>query len=197
MSQLFPGLPPFNPTDMSLEDFEIEPEDLTVLPEELQQLLQEREPLVDNKGGRPSSQTLKTIDNELTEIDKRLARLSKATGVSVASITKRWNITKTRGGSLWNIYQRYFNDHKEDELARLKLDPLTTTITGKVRADAYIAFRDAYPSTWPEVLEVWAQYDEAENPAKTLQQRSIQFRQVWHTLNNLVCTSHLQFRPFV
>ena len=188
MAQAFPGLPPFNTTNMSLEEFDLELGDLTVLPEELQQMLQEREPLVDNKGGRPSSQTLKTIDNELATIDKGLARLSKSTGISVASIMKRWNTTKNRGGSLWNIYQRYFNAHKEDELARLGLD-LSTVVTGKVRADAYLAFRDAYPTTWPEVLEVWAQYTEVEHPAKTLQQRSLQFRQVWRTLSNLVCIS--------
>jgi hypothetical protein len=190
MTQLFPGLPPFKPTNMSLEDLDLEPGDLTVLPEELQQLLQEREPVVDKKGGRPSLQTLKTIDDELTEFDKRLVRLSKDTGVSVASIMKRWNTTKNRGGSLWNIYQRYFNDHKEDELARLGLDP-SAEITSKIRANAYIAFRDAYPTTWPAVLEVWAQYTEVENPAKTLQHRSLQFRQVWRTLSHLVRTSQL------
>ncbi|KIL58692.1 hypothetical protein M378DRAFT_170245 [Amanita muscaria Koide BX008] len=183
-AQLFPGLPVFNPTETSLEDLDLDAEDLTVLPAELQQMLQEHEPLVDNKGGRPSLQTLKSIDDELLVLDKRIAQLSKLTKVSVSSIMKCWNTTKTRGGSLWNIYQRYFTAHKEDELVRLGLDP-STTVTGKVRADSYIAFRDAYPTTWPEVLEVWAQYSEVGNPAKTLQQRSLQFRQVWRTLCNL------------
>ena len=190
MAQLFPGLPSFKPTEMSLEDLNLNPEDILPYPDELRQMLQEHEPLIDNKGGRPSSQTLKTVDDELTELDKRLTQLSKITGISVGSIMKRWNTTKSRGGSLWNIYQRYFTAHKEDELTRLGLDPCIT-VTGKIRADAYVAFRDVYPTTWPELLEYWAECTEVENSVKTVQQRGLQFRHIWRTLRNLVCTAQV------
>ena len=186
MAQLFPGLPSYKPIDISLEDLNINVEDLMPFPEELQQMLRQHEPVIDNKGGRPSSQTLKIVDDQLAELDKQLAQLSKATGISVASIMKRWNTTKSRGGSLWNVYQRYFTAHKDDELARLGLNP-STVVTGKIRAESYVAFRNAYPATWPEILEVWAQYTEVQNPYKTVQQRTLQFRQVWRTVCNLVC----------
>ena len=190
MAQLFLGLPAFEPTDMSLKDLNLDPEDLMPFPEDLRQMLQQHEPLVDNQGGRPSSQTLKIVDDELAELDKRLTQLSKTTGISVTSIMKRWNTTKSRGGSLWNTYQRYFTAHKEDELARLGLDP-SIVITGKIRANAYVAFRNAFPTTWPEILEYWAEFKEVENPMKTVQQRSMQFRHIWRALCNLVCSLSL------
>ena len=34
--------------------------------------------------------------------------------------------------------------------------------------------------------EVWAQYTEVETPASTSQQRSLQFRQIWHSITNTV-----------
>ncbi|KAF8676359.1 hypothetical protein AX14_004954 [Amanita brunnescens Koide BX004] len=99
--------------------------------------MQQHEPLVDSQGGRPSSQTLKMVDDELAELDKRLTQLSNATGISTTGIMKRWNTTKSRGGGLWNTYRGYFTAHKDDELMRIGLDP-STAITGKIRANAYV-----------------------------------------------------------
>jgi hypothetical protein len=182
--------PAFNPTDMSFLDLNFAQDDLIPYTEELQNIIQEKEPLTDKRGSRPSSQTLEKIDSELADLDRHLAQLSKTTGIPVASIMRRWNTTKSRGGGLWNIYQRYFNSNKDIELARLGLDK-STEATSKTRADAYIAFRNEYPTFWPEILEVWAQYTEVETPTTTLQQCSLRFGQTWRTITNIVCLVHL------
>ena len=80
---------------------------------------------------------LKMVDNELAELDKRLTQLSNATRISTTGIMKRWNTTKSQGGSLWNAYQGYFTAHKDDELMCIGLDP-STAITGKIRANTYV-----------------------------------------------------------
>lgn len=183
----FPALPPFEPTDMSWEDVNIAAEAM-IYPEELEKLLKDEEPLVDKRGGRPSSQTLAIIDSELANMDIRLNELSKKTGISITNVLRRWNTTKTRGASLWNTYQQYFTAHKAEELSRLSLDP-TTQVTGSVRSQAYVAFRKAYPETWPEVLGVWAQYAELENGNKSVQQRALAFRRTWRTICDIVSPS--------
>jgi hypothetical protein len=180
----FPSLPPFEPTDMAWADVNVTPEDLTY-PEELQKLLQEEEPLVDKRGGRPSSQTLAIVDKELADMDIKLNELSKSAGISITNILKRWNTTKTRGASLWNTYQQYFTAYKAEELGRLNLDP-TTQATGLIRSQAYVAFRKAYPDTWPQVLGVWAQCAELENGNKSVQQRALAFRRTWRTICDIV-----------
>ncbi|KIL57472.1 hypothetical protein M378DRAFT_16228 [Amanita muscaria Koide BX008] len=181
LQTLFPDLPAFEPTDMTFADVNVNPEDLFLYPEELQDMLQAEELLVDKRGGRPSSQTLAVVDGELAVMDTKIAELSKKTGISVTNILKRWNTTKTRGSSLWNIYQRYFTANKAEELARLGLDP-TTKVKGLVRSQAYVAFRKVFPDAWPEVLEVWAQYAELENSGKSAQQRALAFRRTWRTI---------------
>ena len=189
MQALFPGLQPFVPMDLTLEDVEVRPEDLIPFPDELQELLRAEEPLLDTHGGRPSSQTLNVVDAELASMDATLARLSKKTGISIANILKRWNTTKTRGSSLWNIYQRYFTANKDEELERIRLDP-TTTVTGTVRSQAYVGFRKAFPETWPEVLDVWAQYKDLDNSNKSAQQRALAFRRAWRTICGIVSSSN-------
>jgi hypothetical protein len=185
MNAVFPGLAPFDTTDITLADINMKPEDLIPYPEELQGLLQAQEPLVDKRGGRPSSQILATVDEELANMDMRLNQLSKKTGISITNILKRWNTTKTRGGSLWNIYQKYFTANKAEETGRLGLDP-TAKVTAEVRSQAYVAFRKAYPETWPQVLEVWGQYAELEGGNKSAQQRALAFRRTWRTICGIV-----------
>ena len=175
----FQAYRPFNAT---LETTNLD--DIIPYPDELQQILQ-REPLVDDHGGRPPASTLAFLDRELSTLDEHLAKLSKQTDISTANIMKRWNTHKSRRGSLWNIYQRYFMAHMDEELARLQLDSQMKA-TGKIRSEAYIAFLNAYPDSWPEVLEVWAQYAEHGKPIKSAQQRSQEFNRTWRTICRLV-----------
>jgi hypothetical protein len=184
-NDLFPGLLPLDLTGMTLADINLRPEDLLPYPEELQNMLQEEEPVIDKHGGRPSSTTLRLVDTELAAMDTKLNELSKTTGISITNILKRWNTMKTRGSSLWNIYQKYFTANKVEELGRLSLDP-TAKVTGLVCSKAYVAFRKEYPGTWPEVLEVWAQYAELGGGSKTAQQRALEFRRSWRTICNIV-----------
>ena len=185
VNDLFPGLPPFDSTDMTLADIGLCPEDLIPYPEELQSMLQAEEPVTDKRGGRPSSKTLSVVDAELATLDTKLNNLSKKTGISITNILKRWNTTKTRGSSLWNLYQKYFTANKAEELHRLGLDT-AAKVTGVVRSEAYVAFRKEYPDSWPEVLEVWAQYEELGGARKTAQQRALAFRRTWRTICSIV-----------
>ena len=59
------------------------------------------------------------LQDGFAELDACVQRISARTGLNVAQIVERWDATKTRVSNSWNIYQSYFEERRERELARL------------------------------------------------------------------------------
>lgn len=59
------------------------------------------------------------LNEGFKDLDTILKRISVETGLAPAQIVERWDATKTRLVNSWNIYQNFFEERREEELARL------------------------------------------------------------------------------
>lgn len=61
----------------------------------------------------------KALQEGFEELDACIQRVSARTGLNPAQIVDRWDATKTRVANSWNIYQGFFEEQRDEELARL------------------------------------------------------------------------------
>ncbi len=61
----------------------------------------------------------KALQDGFAELDACIQRISAKTGLNPAQIVERWDATKTRVANSWNIYQGFFEEWRDRELARL------------------------------------------------------------------------------
>lgn len=69
--------------------------------------------------GRMTNVGRKALQEGFEELDACIHRISAKTGLNSAQIVDRWDATKTRVANSWNIYQSFFEERREQELARL------------------------------------------------------------------------------
>ena len=66
-----------------------------------------------------SNAARKALQEGFAELDVCIQRVSAKTGLNPAQIVERWDATKTRVANSWNIYQGFFEEQRDQELARL------------------------------------------------------------------------------
>ncbi|KAF8178003.1 hypothetical protein BJ912DRAFT_1063344 [Pholiota molesta] len=107
---------------------------------------------------RMSSAARDALQQGFHDLDLLLKEIGAKTGLSPTQIVERWDVTKARLSSSWNIYQSYFEAQRADELARLPLEkqalagglPTKATI-----ASCYERFKAASPDSYDQVLRSW------------------------------------------
>ena len=68
---------------------------------------------------RMTSAARQALQDGFDELDACIRRISAKTGLNAAQIVERWDATKTRVSNSWNIYQGFFEERRNEELARL------------------------------------------------------------------------------
>ena len=66
-----------------------------------------------------SNTARKALQEGFAELDACIQCISAKTGLNPAQIVERWDATKTRVANSWNIYQGFFEEWRDQELARL------------------------------------------------------------------------------
>lgn len=117
----------------------------------------------------------KVLQDGFEELDACIQRIGAKTGLNSAQIVERWDATKTRVVNSWNIYQSFFEERRDQELARL--DPevhthreqcppfcaifdvnfdLVGAIPNKATISAcYDLFKLSKPDTYDSILRSW------------------------------------------
>ncbi len=135
--------------------------------------------------GRLSTALQEILKDGLKELDKVAKRISVETGLNVPQVKERWRVKDGRTVSHWNIYQEYFGEHVEEELARLPKEAiktgklpleqnLTSALTPSILvrgkptpetvAAAWAQFKNKQPETYQAHLQTWNELQGIENP---------------------------------
>jgi hypothetical protein len=72
--------------------------------------------------GRMTNAAREALRKGFGDLNACINRISAETGLKPAQIVERWDVAKTRVVSTWNIYQTFFEERREQELARLDAD---------------------------------------------------------------------------
>ncbi|KJA14941.1 hypothetical protein HYPSUDRAFT_208298 [Hypholoma sublateritium FD-334 SS-4] len=108
--------------------------------------------------GRMTNTARQALQEGFGELDACIKRISAKTGLNPAQIVERWDATETRVSNSWNLYQGFFEDKREEELARLdpEVHPHPGAIPKKAAISAcYELFKLSKPDTYDQILRSW------------------------------------------
>ncbi|KJA25424.1 hypothetical protein HYPSUDRAFT_199591 [Hypholoma sublateritium FD-334 SS-4] len=108
--------------------------------------------------GRMTNTARQALQEGFAELDGCIRRISAKTGLNPAQIVERWDVTKTRVTNSWNLYQGFFEEKRDQELARLdpEVHPHSGAIPKKAAISAcYELFKLSKPDTYDQILRSW------------------------------------------
>lgn len=168
--------------------------------------------------GRISAQNLIVIQQDFADIAANFQRLQRKTNMPFRRLLQQFNsvygdLSGNRAQNHWNIYQSYYQDHRVEERARLRLDteeteceyiPTSTRIQAngiktylpiapedhdrEVIQQCYKAFQDQYKDedAWKVILDTYSELKAVDRSEMTLSQRDKAFNKSIENIANLV-----------
>ncbi|KAM6489017.1 hypothetical protein JOM56_015529 [Amanita muscaria] len=126
-------------------------------------------------GGRPNKAISKLFADKFDEIDKIFSGLAEQSGRSVQKILTQYNRRHScvnYSGNAWNMYQRYFAENLEQELARLPdpLPPLKEPCSA-----AFSQFQVDHKDSWRGILSTWCDLVDLDTAGMTPAHRKKEF----------------------
>ncbi|KAM6496643.1 hypothetical protein JOM56_007116, partial [Amanita muscaria] len=126
--------------------------------------------------GRPSKAVLQLYADKFEEVDRIFLELAEQCGRSIQKIRRQYNKHHSQpnySGNVWNIYQRYFTEHLEQELARLpgqSLHPLKEPCSA-----AFSQFQTDHKDNWRDILTTWSNIVDLDTAGMTRAHRKKEF----------------------
>ncbi|KAF9479009.1 hypothetical protein BDN70DRAFT_895302 [Pholiota conissans] len=141
--------------------------------------------------GRLSNKARDALTRGFQKLDSCVKQISAETKLTPVQIVERWDATGSRTVNSWNIYQGYFAENREQEVARLSPEdqppPAAVASTSTISA-CYKKFCSAKPNTFDSILRAWHRLDQMEESSAelTIGRRSKEFKRHVQQLETLI-----------
>ncbi|KAG2028587.1 hypothetical protein BDR03DRAFT_1019604, partial [Suillus americanus] len=148
--------------------------------------------------GRRSAETNDALDAGFAAIDKTLLELSRSTAMPMHQVINLFMKSRGRTASsinYWNLYSNYFKDNSQQELARLHQDlPVgARTPSATVRKDCYAKFKEQYPDTFQDILDMHDEISSLGGLPQTVSQRAQAFQRLQKRVTNILDVASAKF----
>ncbi|KAG1879477.1 hypothetical protein C8R48DRAFT_571805, partial [Suillus tomentosus] len=131
--------------------------------------------------GRRSAESNATLDAGFAAVEHTLLELSRSTAIPMHQVINLFMKSRGRNASsvnYWNLYSNYFKDKSQQELDRLHQDlpagGRTPSVT--VRKECYAKFKEQYPDTYQDILDMHDEISLLSGLPQTVGQRAQAFQ---------------------
>ncbi|KAG1719974.1 hypothetical protein EDD22DRAFT_766442, partial [Suillus occidentalis] len=109
--------------------------------------------------GRKHDTTNATLQQGFLKLECVISEISRSTSLPSQQIISLWNKSNTRvvnNINHWNAYSSYFKTNFKQEISRLgdEAPEAPGTPSTNLRLKCYDAFKEAFPDTWQNILEL-------------------------------------------
>ncbi|KAG1843343.1 hypothetical protein DFJ58DRAFT_731632 [Suillus subalutaceus] len=148
--------------------------------------------------GRRSAETNAALDAGFAAINQNLLELSRSTAMPMNQVINLF--MKSRGCTAssinyWNLYSNYFKDNSKQELTRLHQDlPVgARTPSATVRKDCYTKFKDQYPNTFQDILNMHDEISSLGGVPQTVSRCAQAFQRLQKRVTNILDVASTKF----